>query len=72
MIKVTRAKSRHEQVSPILAGVITKVGLPAGLEERKWPEIRATLRLCHSSGGGKPRRAKMEDLAKAAMVYSWE
>jgi len=68
MIKFTRAKSRHEQVSPILAGVITKVSLPAGLEERKWPETRAILRLCHSSGGGKSRRAKVEDFAKAAMV----
>jgi hypothetical protein len=45
------------------------VSLPASAEKRKEnsPEIRATLRLCHSSGDGRERRVKGVAPARADM-----
>lgn len=63
------SKSRHKQVRSILASDTWR-GQSASLPAQKGgnsPEIRATLRSCHSFGDGRERRANGVVLARADM-----
>lgn len=42
------------------------------MEKGSVPEIRATLRLCHSSGEGRSRKAKGAGFEREVMEHSWE
>jgi hypothetical protein len=82
MTQVTRAKLRHKQVRSILAsdtyvaheGSVYQQAHKSG--RQNLPEIRATLRLCHSSGDGRERKVKgllvgrvdMDTPARGALV----
>jgi hypothetical protein len=72
MMEVTRAKLKHKQVRSILTSdtyVHMRGQSTSKLrkEDKNSPEIRATLRLCHSSGEGRERRAKGEVTARSDM-----
>jgi len=83
MTEVTRAKVRHKQVRSILASdTYVYMSLESVYQQaqkrgrRNSPEIRATLRLCHSSGDGRecsaklvaPSRADMGTLGRGVLV----